>query len=684
MTSMLRVGIDVGGTFTDLVAFDSSKNSLVHVKVLTTPRDPVAGVIQAIELAGLEYKDIAVLVHATTLGTNMFFGQTGIEPPDVVLITNKGFRDILEIGRQNRPELYNLFFEKPRPLVPRSRRLEVRGRIAADGSEVEPLDTKGLEKLVREYCRKGYRIYAVSLLHSYANPSHEETAKKIIEETCPGAIVVTSSDVDPQPIEYERTSTTVVNAVLKPVISRYLEKLVDSLSGKGFTGKILVMQSSGGVAGVEEALEKPAAFIESGPSAGAVAVAYFSKMLGIDKALGFDMGGTTAKASSIIGGEPEITSMYEVGGRVHMGRLIRGSGYPVRYPYIDLAEVSAGGGTIAWVDPGGALRVGPVSAGADPGPACYDRGGTEPTITDANLVLGRLPETIAGGKLRLKKELAVKALSSISEKLGMSLEETAWSILRIANTIMAKALRLVSIERGYDPREFMMFAFGGAGPLHAAEIAMEIGVRDIIIPPMPGVFSALGLLVTDYKHYFIRPVVKRIDELELGVLEDAYRDMEEEADKVLRAEGVSPEHRVYRRYVEAKYWGQAYTLRVPYVGDPDKLAQAFHTLHESRYGFSSPEEPVEIVIAGLEAIGVVEKPVIRLSSIEGVGEAGEARKVYFEDGWMTTSVYSIGSLKPLHEINGPAIIELPDSTIVVPPGSRAWLEETGIIRIRVF
>ncbi|MDK2383390.1 MAG: hydantoinase/oxoprolinase family protein, partial [Candidatus Korarchaeota archaeon] len=348
-----------------------------------------------------------------------------------------------EIGRQNRPELYNVFFEKPRPLVPRSRRVGIKGRMDAWGREIEPLDEDEVRRIARRYCGEA-EVFAVSLLHSYRNPAHEQRVKEIVVEECPEAIVVASHEVDPQPKEYERTSTTLVNALLRPMLSRYLRGLQEKLRAMGYGGRLLVMRSSGGVAGASMAIETPAAFIESGPAAGAVAVAYMSSLMGIPRALGFDMGGTTAKASAIINGQPEVVSEYEVGGKVHMGRMLRGSGYPVRFPYIDLAEVSAGGGTIAWVDEGGALRVGPISAGADPGPACYAKGGREPTITDANLILGRLPTLLAGGSISLDPELARKAVGRLASKLGMSVVEVAAGIIRIANTVMARALRLVS------------------------------------------------------------------------------------------------------------------------------------------------------------------------------------------------------------------------------------------------
>lgn len=679
---MRRIGIDIGGTFTDLVAFDDETGELRSLKVLTTPREPWRGFMEALWQLGWDLEGVEVVIHASTLGTNLFLGQVGLEPPPAVLVTNKGFRDLLEIGRQNRPELYNLFFQRPRPLIPRSRRLTVAGRIGPRGEELEPLDEEAVRRIAREWCSRA-KVFVVVFLHSYANPGHEKRAKEIIEEECPGALVVASHEVDPQPKEYERTSTAVVNALLKPVLSTYLSRVAGELRSAGFRGKLLVMQSSGGVAGLEQAVERPAAFIESGPAAGAVAVAYFSKLMGVEYALGFDMGGTTAKASAVVNGEPLVVPEYEVGGRVHMGRLLRGSGYPVRYPYIDIAEVSAGGGTIAWVDAGGALRVGPVSAGADPGPACYGRGGREPTVTDAQLVLGRLPEALAGGRIRLRRDLAERALAGLAERLGMGVEEAAASIIRIANTVMSRALRLVTIERGYDPRLFALYAYGGAGPLHAVELADELGAREVVVPPLPGVFSALGLLVTDYRHDFHAAVVRRADELSDEELEKVFAGMAEKALAMLRDEGVAPDQARLVRRLDMRYQGQAYELSVPYRGSLEEAVEEFHRLHEARYGFSLPDTPVQVVSARLTAYGAVAKP--RLPQGEPSPyrpEPSGRRRVYFPGaGWTMTPVYRRAELRPGAEIEGPAVIESDDSTVLVPPGHVARVDGLHAIHI---
>ncbi len=679
---MKRIGVDIGGTFTDLVAFDEEKGELVFLKVLTTPREPWKGFMHAIASLEWRLEEVDVIVHASTLGINLFLGQVGLEKPRVALITNTGFRDIIEIGRQNRPELYNLFFTKPEPLVPRKYRLGVRGRLNARGEVVEELDRESVKKVAEALCGE-VEVFVISFLHSYANPVHELEAKRIVETTCPEAHVITSYEVDPQPKEYERTSTAVVNAVLRPLFAKYLSRLREELGKNGYRGPLLLMQSSGGIASADIAVERPAAFIESGPAAGTVATAFFAKLMGVFNALSFDMGGTTAKASAVIRGEPLTTKEYEVGAKMKMGRLLRGSGYPVRYPFIDIVEVSAGGGTIAWIDHGGALRVGPLSAGADPGPACYGRGGEEPTITDANYVLGRLPDVLAGGKIRLNREAAIRAVSRIADKLGMGVDEAAYSIVKVANTIMSRAIRLVSIERGYDPRDFALFAYGGAGPLHAVALADEVGLREVIVPPMPGVFSALGLLLADYRHDLHRAIVRETSGLDDVFLEQVFAELEERVAGMLRAEGVHEEDIVVYRMLDMKYWRQAYELTVPYRGSLEQSVQEFHRMHRERYGYAMPDAPVVVVNARVTGYGVVAKPEIPRREAElYTPEPHSLRRVFFGDtGWVITPIYRREDLRPGAEIEGPAVIEASDSTILVPPGHRASVDEYMAVHI---
>ncbi len=679
---MIRLGIDVGGTFTDIVIFNEEEEVLEIMKSPTTLRKPVIGIIRGLERAKLNIGEVGIIVHASTIGSNLFLGQIGLETPKAVLITNRGFRDILEIGRQNRPSLYNLNYDKPRPLIPRNRRIGVKGRIGPKGEVLEELDRGEIISIIKEWCEKGIKVFIVSFLHSYINNSHEIEVRNIIREECHDAIVVLSSEVDPQPMEYERTSTAVVNAILKPVLSKYLDDLYKELEKRKFSGILLVMQSNGGVASVKEAVQKPATFIESGPSAGAVATAYLSRLMGIEKALGFDMGGTTAKASSIVNGEPEIVEEYEVGGKVHMGRMIRGSGYPVRFPHIDLAEVSAGGGTIAWIDPGGGLRIGPLSAGADPGPACYGKGGRDPTVTDANLLLGRLPEELSGG-LRLNMKLAENAIrEKIARPLNTSIIEASWMIKRLADEVMGRALRLVSIEKGYDPREFSLFAFGGAGPLHAVELAGELGIPEIIIPPKAGVFSALGLLVADFRHSLHKSIIRSAGEVDVEFLNKIFEELEEKANTILEKEGVPPAKRRLLRFVEARYWGQGYTLRIPYRESISTLAEEFHEMHKTRYGFSSPGERVDLVLARLEAVGLTDKPLLGKRPRNVGSKLKGEREVFFHDGWHLTPIYDWDELSPSDLINGPAVVEAIDTTVIVPPGFRGIVDEYGSIIIR--
>lgn len=676
---MLRVGVDVGGTFTDVVAY--ARGELRSAKVLTDPRSPWRSVLEGILLVWSNPSEVGEIVLATTLGTNLFIGQVNLDAPPVVLVTNEGFRDVIEIGRQNRPELYNLFFERPKPLVPRSMRFGVRGRVDARGNVLEELDVEALRKLAGQWCGKASAV-VVAFLHSYANPVHELEARRVIKEECPDLDVVLSHEMDPQPGEFERTSTAVVNAILRAVVSRYLVKVREELERSGFKGSLLVMQSSGGVADVSSAIEKPAMFVESGPAAGAVAAAYLARALGLGSVLSFDMGGTTAKLATVVDGAPLLAEELELGAKAVMGRRVRGSGYPVRHPSVDLAEIGAGGGTIAWVDAGGALRVGPLSAGADPGPACYGRGGEEPTVTDANCVLNRLPEALAGGRLRVDRGLAIEAVSKLADQLGVSVEEAAHAVIRVVDAMMAKAARLVTLERGYDPRGFSLLAFGGAGPLHAAGVARELGISRFIVPPMAGVFSALGLLLSDYRYDALKPVLKAASEVDDGLLEEAYASMEAEAVGVLEKWGVGEDRISVVRFARLRYRGRGCEIEVAYGGGAD-LVERFHRAHELRYGFKLPDEVVELASLHVVAVGEVEKPQLQLGApAERRVEPDGYREVFF-DGWERAKVYARGKLKPGARLSGPALVESEDCTVLLPPGSEAAVDALGCIVVEL-
>jgi N-methylhydantoinase A len=630
----MRVAVDIGGTFTDVLTYINGR--LHAVKLPTVKSDPSLGVIKGLE----RIKTTGTVVHATTLGTNFLLTA---QETSAALITTWGFRDMLEIGRQNRPSLYDLYFQRPKPLIPRRLRFEVSERISSRGEVLVPLDLEEVEALAANLCGRVEEV-AVSFLNSYINPVHEELVKRKFQEVCPQIDTVLSSEVDRQMGEFERTSTTVVNAVLKPVISRYLGKLRPKLE------KLLVMQSSGGFSSPEEAMRFPAAFVESGPAAGAVGVAHLSKVLGYPNLLGVDIGGTTAKASTVINGELTITSEYEVGGRVHMGRRIKGSGYPLRYPFVDLAEISGGGGTVIWRDKGGALRVGPRSAESEPGPACYGRGGMEPTITDALLTLGRIPDSLAGGEVKLSMELAVRALRPLGDPWEVSL-----SALEILGSETAELLKAVTLERGLDPSDFTLVAFGGAGPLQAAELAEVTGIREVLIPLYPGLFSAFGLLVSDYRHDFVRAAV--------GDHERIFEEMEAEARKVAEREGLDQVDLL--KFAEVRYLGQSFGLTLPYSKD---LETDFVKAYRNVYGYDLRSKPVEVVNLRLTLISRSGETLLKRlqCSDEEPVILGE-REVMLREGWTRVPLLRREDLAPCSELRGPVVVESFDSTVLVPP-----------------
>jgi len=645
------VAVDVGGTFTDFVAVDGDGN-LSAFKLLTTPKRPEEAVIKG--LAGLS--SIEEVLHASTIGTNALLGQVGLELPRVALFTTKGFRDVIEIGRQNRPRLYDLFFEKPRPLVPRHLRLEVDERVSPDGTVLKPVDAAEVESYAEKALRQGVASVAVAFLHSYLNPANEEAAAAVLKRHF--RYVTLSSEVSPEPREYERTSTAVVNAALMPLVSRYLEELGRYVSSRG--GSLNVMASSGGLVTVEEASRRPVQLIESGPAGGVVAAAEFAKALDVKRVISFDMGGTTAKAGTVVDFEPEITTEYEVGGESHHGRVVKGSGYPVRFPFIDLAEVSAGGGTVVWRDEAGALRVGPTSAGADPGPVCYGLGGTEPTVTDANVVLGRVA-SLLGGEMRLDVEAAFKAFKKLGDPV-----ETAWQAVQLANMEMARAVRLVTVERGLDPGEFALFAFGGAGPQHASELAEELGISKVVIPPEPGVFTALGMLFADSK-FEARASYPRD-------LEEGFRSLEE----ALSAHNPT----YYVRLADVRYVGQGWEVVVP-VGRPadeEQIRKTFEERHKAMYGFKL-DKPIEVVTIRVFAIVTRRKPKLREPPAGGEPKPALYRKAYFGE-WVETPVYRRENLPRGFKADGPVVIEEKHSVTVVPPRWRVEVGKMGVLELR--
>ncbi|MEM4288096.1 MAG: hydantoinase/oxoprolinase family protein [Candidatus Caldarchaeum sp.] len=682
---MLHVAVDVGGTFTDLVAFDEDAEAIYIVKVRSTPRNPEQGFITSLKTLlnkhGLHASDVKTIIHVNTIGTNLLRGQLGLEIPRTALVTTKGFRDVLEIGRQNRPELYNIFYNRPKPLVPRQLRMEVDERVDSRGACLAEVNAEQLDEIAEAFIREKVETVAVSFLNSYLNPSNEKKAKQHLQKRL--KIPVTAShEVNPEHREYERTSTTVVNAVLKPVVSRYFNEVINRLEETGVKATVEIMSSSGGLVDVKESMEKPVSCIESGPAAGVIGAAELARRLGVMNLISLDMGGTTAKAGAVVNGQPLYVPEIEVGGKVHMGRFVKGSGYPVRYPSVDLAEVSAGGGTIIDVDESGGLKVGPMSAGADPGPACYGFGGTMPTITDANLVLGRL-RSLLGGEFKLNKDLALSALNSVADKVGATPVETASAALTLVNLQMARAVHLVSLERGYNPSDFVLMAFGGAGPMHAAELAQQIGMSTVIIPPHPGLFTSLGLLMTDFRYTFVKGFIKVLSAESEQHFENVFADMELEALRHLESRKIRADNAMILRSLDMRYYGQGHELEVM-VGRPFKASEAltmFENLHEAVYGFRHSGENVEATAARLNVIIPRAKPSLPKPKNSGKSTKQAERKAYFGE-WLDTPIYHRQAVPTGFSQEGPAIIEEYDSTTVVPPGWRVTVDETGCMVMR--
>lgn len=656
---MFYVGVDVGGTFTDILIFDVATNLTEVIKVSSTPSKPEIAITGALESYRERSKDVKLINHATTLATNALLTRTGLAK--TALVTNDGFSDILEIGRQRRAEIYNLYNRRPPPLVKRAHRFGVRCRIAYDGSELEHLDERAVSKIADRLVREKFESVAVSFLNSYVNPIHELQAATILRKRFRGPISL-SIDVNREYREYERTSTTVVNAALSPLMSDYLERLKTELDSWGFGCGLYVMNSDGGVNTFRHASRYPISIIESGPAAGVLASCYLARRLGIERAISFDMGGTTAKVGTILSGEPDISYEFEAAGKSHSGRSIKGSGYPVRYPFIDLAEVSAGGGSIAWVDEGGTIKVGPQSAGADPGPAAYGKGGLEPTVTDASIIAGKInPDYLLGGKMKIYSDLALKAMNEkIASKVKMDTYDVTDGVLRIANNSMAKAISIVSVERGRDPRDFSMIAFGGAGPLHACDLAEEMSIKESIVPEHAGLFSAFGLLTVDISREFSLPVMSTTlnpDEKLEELRKKAKREFEEE----------NLSNFSFEDFLDVRYKGESYELTLPYEGGMD-VRRKFEEKHRSFYGYVS-DDPVELVNVRVRAISEIQKISLKEDKeTSHIAEPDRERTVRVAKKAVKAPVYNRDGLKPGSSGRGLSIIEEYDSTTVVNPG----------------
>jgi N-methylhydantoinase A len=672
----LRVAVDVGGTFTDACIFDEEQGTVTVTKAPSTA-DPIDGVLAALDRAGVDLRDVAFFAHGTTVATNALLTR---RLPRAALVTTEGFRDVIEIRRGTREDLWDHYRDPAPPYIPRRDRLVVRERIDYSGAVLEPLDEQRARELVRILARREVQAVAVCFVNSYANPEHEQRMCELLREQLPDVVIAASSDVLPEIFEHERFSTTVVSAVLGPVVGGYVRRMEERLRARGCGAGLLMLHSGGGVITAAAAERYAGRLAGSGIAAGAIAARELAVTAGFENAIGFDMGGTSTDVSLVTEGELTVTKEWGIE-----------YGYPIAFPSIDVKTVGAGGGSLAWIDEAGSLRSGPASAGSVPGPACYGTDGEQATTTDANLVLGRLGESLLGGGMQLDRAAAAAAVErNVATPLGLSVQEAAAAIVAVADANMAAAIRLVSIQRGHDPRDFAIVAFGGAGPLHAVDLARELSIPTVLVPPHPGVTSALGCLLVDVRHDLSAMVIAQTQTLTVAELERDFAMLERQARDRLGKDGFAPTEQDLQRTVEMRYAGQWRSLAVP-VGDPlpqpTDIAAAFHEAHRREHAYMRPETPVEIFRIGVRALGRTAKPELpRLEPRSGGAlQAVGRREVRFagDPHWHASDVYDRAALAAGDRIAGPAVIDQLDSTTLLPPGSEAEVDERGNLRVEV-
>ncbi|MGO4669799.1 hydantoinase/oxoprolinase family protein [Bosea sp. 2RAB26] len=670
-----RIGIDSGGTFTDVCLFDDASGQVAVWKVPSTPDDPsraiARGTQEGTERVGAKPADVAYFGHGTTVGTNALIQHRGVRTG---LITTDGFRDLIEIGRQKRPDLYDLQVDKAAPLVTRDLRFGVAERLRHDGSVETPLDEEGVRQAARELKAAGVKAVAIGFLYGFVRPEHEETARRIVAEEFPEAFICASHEVAPEFREYERISTAVVNAYLGPVMQGYIRRLAERLKELGVTTTPHLTQSNGGVIGFDMAARLPVRTVLSGPSTGVVAAQAIGRMTGIENLITFDMGGTSSDVALLRGGEAKLASEANV------------HGYPIKAPMLDIHTVGAGGGSIAAIDSGGLLKVGPRSAGADPGPVCYARGSTEPAVTDANVVLQTLnPTHLLGGRMPIDQALSKQAIGRLAEQLGLDLMATAQGIISVVTANMAKAIRVISVQRGHDPRDYALVAFGGAGPLHAARLARELEMKRIVVPRNPGIGCALGLLLTDLRANFATTRLATLGDGLVPDMAEIFAGLEAQAEHWFAEENVAPADRELKRTADLRYHGQNYELAIDVPDGPitpttiRALAEGFAEAHKRLYGFVAEGEPVQLVTYRVEAIGFVLKAEFRPEPDAGPDASAAImgrREVWFPEtgGFVDCALYDREKLKSGNLIEGPAIIEQMDATTVLLPGMTARVE----------
>jgi N-methylhydantoinase A len=688
VTAAIRAATDVGGTFTDLVYFstdpETGAQEVVTAKSDTTPPDFEQGVVNVLRKGGVAFDEIAFLAHGTTLVINALAERKGVKTG---LVTTEGFRDSLEIARGNRPDFFNLHYEKPPPFVPRYLRREVPGRLTQTGEERRPLDLSGLPAIVDDFRADGVEAVAICLLHSYANPAHERAVLERVRELWPEVFAVASHQISREWREYERTSTAVLSAYVQPVAERYLGRLADELERGGFGGQLYIMQSNCGVDSVDKTKEIPITMVESGPASGFWGAAELGRLLGDENLLALDIGGTTAKCSLIEGGHVKIISDYWI----ERSRL--SAGYPIQVPVVDVVEIGQGGGSIAWVDDFGRLHVGPQSAGALPGPAAYGRGGDEATTTDANLALGRInPHWFCGGEIEADMDAVGRTLDALAERLGVDRAEAARGVVRIANNNMINALKLVSVNRGYDPRDFTLVAFGGGGGMHAVALAAELGIRRVAIPRAADVFSAWGMLMSDLRRDYFVTRLTTLNEENAPALDDLLAEMTRTALEQFAREGIREEQVGFVRFGNLRYENQEHSVEVPLPdGSIDaaavaEIAATFHSSYEREYTYRL-DAPIEFVGAHVVAIAEVGKLAATPLPSTGrkLGDALKGRRLvdYATEGIHEADIYEGELLEPGMAFDGPAIVETKGSTVVVHAGNEVRVDDYGNLIISI-
>jgi N-methylhydantoinase A len=676
----LHVATDIGGTFTDLVSFDEATQAIEIAKASTTPARFADGVLDSFAAGNVPLAGVDHLVHGTTIVINALTERHGAR---TALVTTRGFRDVLEIGRGNRPDMYNLLCEKPVPFVPRRRRFEVTERVDRHGAVLVPLRLDDLDAIAEACREQSVEAIAVCLLHSYAHPEHERAVRDALSEQLPVVPVTISSDVTREWREYERTSTAVLNSYVRPVVDGYLDDLGRRLEAGGLTGSFHVMQSNAGTASVRAARERPIGLVESGPAAGIVGAARVAEQIGEENVIYLDIGGTTAKCSLIEGGRPKTTTEYRIEWRPDF------AGYPVMVPVVDIVEIGAGGGSIAWIDDGGALRIGPKSAGADPGPACYGRGGESPTVTDAKLLAGVInPDYVLGGRLQVFPELARDAVRRLAEPLGLETAAFANGMIRLVDANMTGALKLVSVRRGYDPREFVLVAAGGGGAMHGAALGAELRVKRVVVPPRSGVFSAWGMLLTEPRLDLVQTRILRTSETDGAEVGALFEDLEQEAADRLAADNLAPDRLYHARSVDMRYAGQEHAVSVPVAAGPPDLAAIesdFHAEHERRYTFSLADTPIELVTFHLATHWRTPKPVLAPWTGGVARPAPKGRRpVDFDvDGTHDTLIYERDELAAGFAADGPLVVEEETTTTLVHPGQTVEVDPYGNLLLGV-